>query len=87
MADIFDEIVKERLVMWWDGVELVIDRFLGALAGLVLAEIELGPDDPLRDPPAGAVADVTHDDRYSGGALARSASGRQEGTPWTRPTA
>ena len=40
------------------------------LYGLVLAELELssGATDP--EPPPGAVADVTEDDRFSGGNLA-----------------
>jgi len=49
---------------------LTVDQFAGDLDGLVLAEIELTPDGPYLDPPALAIADVTHDDRFSGGNLA-----------------
>jgi CYTH domain-containing protein len=50
---------------------VVVDEFHGHVAGLVLAETELDPgEDPWTLPIAGA-ADVTADDRFSGGALAR----------------
>jgi hypothetical protein len=49
---------------------LAVDVFEGALAGLVVAEMELGPHETRRDPPPLAVADVTNDDRFSGGMLA-----------------
>ena len=49
---------------------LSVDEFHGPLAGLVLAEIELEADDSLLGLPEGAIADVTHDDRFSGGSLA-----------------
>ena len=49
----------------------VVDDFAGPLAGLVLAEVELDPGEPPMPPPPLAVADVTDDDRFSGGALAR----------------
>jgi hypothetical protein len=49
---------------------LVVDVFEGPLAGLVLAEVELGPDEARRQPPPLVVADVTNDDRFSGGRLA-----------------
>jgi CYTH domain-containing protein len=42
---------------------------------MILAEIELSPDEPrLRRPPL-AVGDVTDDDRFSGGRLATTTSG------------
>lgn len=65
-----DEVHKTR---WrWTGAQhdLVVDEFGGPLIGLVLAEIELGPDEPRRRGPLSAVADVTDDDRFSGGRLA-----------------
>ena len=47
---------------WW------VDEIIGVG---VLAEIELsGPDDAV-DAPPGAVVEVTHDERYCGGAMAR----------------
>ena len=49
---------------------LSVDVFHADLEGLVLAEIELQPDEGLLGSPAGALADVTRDDRFSGGALA-----------------
>jgi CYTH domain-containing protein len=50
--------------------EISVDQFAQALDGLVLAELELSPDEPFLDPPPLAVSDVTHDDRFSGGHLA-----------------
>jgi CYTH domain-containing protein len=49
---------------------LVVDVFEGPLAGLVLAEMELGPDERRVGPPPLMVADVTKDDRFCGGTLA-----------------
>lgn len=66
------EIAKERFVMPWGPADLAVDRFQGRLDGLVLAEAELGPEDGLHELPPFALADVTHDDRYSGGALAHA---------------
>jgi hypothetical protein len=51
---------------------VVVDEFHGHLTGLVLAETELGADDgPLAEVPGVDTIDVTDDDRFSGGALAR----------------
>lgn len=47
-----------------------VDEFGGALGGLVLAEIELAEGEAPSLPPALAAADVTEDDRFSGGRLA-----------------
>jgi CYTH domain-containing protein len=52
------------------GRSIAADEFHGPLAGLVLAEVELGLDDERLAMPPGAIADVTDDDRFSGGALA-----------------
>jgi CYTH domain-containing protein len=49
---------------------LSVDQFDGTLAGLILAEVELSEDDPFLDAPTFSVADVTHEDRFSGGHLA-----------------
>ena len=56
----------------WRGADRVlsVDEFHGRLTGLVLAEIELEADDSLLGLPEGAIAEVTHDDRFSGGSLA-----------------
>ena len=47
-----------------------VDQFGGSLNGLVLAEREFSPEEAVSDPPPLAVADVTEDDRFSGGRLA-----------------
>jgi CYTH domain-containing protein len=50
-----------------------VDVFEGPLAGIVLAEVECADDDLFADvaTPPGALADVSRDDRFSGGSLAR----------------
>jgi len=64
-------VVKTRRHWPVGAVTLSVDEFSGSLSGLVLAELEL----PLRatdpKPPPGAVANVTEDDRFSGGHLAQ----------------
>ena len=52
------------------GRSFSVDVFDRPLEGLVLAEIELEPEDVLLGLLEGAVADVTGDDQFSGGALA-----------------
>ena len=49
-----------------------VDRFLGPLAGLALAEIEWPDDVGLRGlpPPPGTIREVSDDPRYEGGTLA-----------------
>jgi len=47
-----------------------VDVFGGHLDGLILAEAELPEDGAYLPHPAGAIADVTHVDRFSGGSLA-----------------
>ena len=68
------ELHKTRLKVTTGGRVFGVDQFRGRHEGLVLAEIELGPDDELvsmLDFDGVEVAvDVTHDDRYSGGSLA-----------------
>ena len=51
---------------------LAVDAFSGALDGLVLAEVEVRSLDEVLDLPAWIGAEVTHDDRFSGGRLARA---------------
>ncbi len=53
---------------------VVVDEFHGHLTGLVLAETELHPDDDLWTLPVAGAADVTADDRFSGGFLANLAA-------------
>ena len=62
---------KTRWHWAWADRRLSVDIFHADLEGLVLAERELQPDEALLAPPVGALADVTRDDRFSGGALAR----------------
>lgn len=50
---------------------LSVDRFEGNLEGLILAEVELRDDDALLPAPGLAIADVTDEDRFSGGRLAQ----------------
>lgn len=50
--------------------QIIVDEFHGHLAGLVLAEIELAPGEPLGALPGVPAVDVTLDDRFSGGHLA-----------------
>ena len=51
---------------------MVVDEFGGPLTGLVLAEVELEPDEARRSWPSFTLADVTDEDRFSGGALSRT---------------
>jgi CYTH domain-containing protein len=61
---------KTRWHWEFSGRSLAADDFHGPLSGLVVAEVELGPDDERLAMPPGGIADVTDDDRFSGGALA-----------------
>ena len=64
-----------RKTRWrWPGAEprMAVDEFQGPLAGLVLAEVELGPDERRLGHPPLSVADVTDDDRFSGGTLSET---------------
>ncbi len=56
-----------------DGVTVSVDRFEGALSGLILAEAEFETADALQTFPTPdfAVREVTDDPRYNGGALIR----------------
>jgi CYTH domain-containing protein len=63
------EIRKTRW-RWASQRQMVVDEFSGALVGLVLAEIELEPGETRRPGPPSAMAEVTDDDRFSGGTLA-----------------
>lgn len=66
------ELRKTRLQLADGGRTFAVDVFHGSLAGLILAETELDEAEPLLPRPVFAIADVTHDDRYSGGALAQA---------------
>ena len=63
-------IEKVRHILIHDGHEWSVDVFAGALAGLVLAEIELSAPDQAFSSPAWLGAEVTDDLRYRNAALA-----------------
>lgn len=85
------ELRKTRWRMLVEGRRGAVDRFEGRLEGLVLVEVELDPDEPRLPRPAFAGADVTDDDRFSGGYLAHAAADeverllREAATPATHP--
>jgi CYTH domain-containing protein len=62
------ELRKTRRSLLFDGRTFAIDEF--ATLGLILAEVELDADEDRLPVPPFADADVTDDDRYSGGSLA-----------------
>lgn len=64
------ELHKSRSHVTWAEKSVAVDEFLGRLAGLVLAEVELPPGEVHLPLPPWADRDVTSDDRFSGGALA-----------------
>jgi CYTH domain-containing protein len=66
------ELRKTRWHVAEDGCDIAVDVFEGRLLGLVLAETELNDGEPRRSAPSFAAADVTDDDRFSGGALAHA---------------
>ncbi len=66
----FAELRKTRRTLSIGTHIFAIDEFHGRHHGLVLGETELGDGAPLLALPSFAQHDVTHDDRYSGGALA-----------------
>ena len=70
------EIIKTRW-QWSPGERsLAVDEFRGPLAGLIMAEVELQPGvSRLPNPPL-VVADVTDDDRFSGGILSGTTAAR-----------
>ena len=61
---------KTRSRAHWADRSLAVDRFHGRHDGLVLSEVELAPNEPFLPAPPWAHGDVTHDDKFSGGALA-----------------
>ena len=78
------ELRKTRRRMAWDGRQVAIDEFHGRLHRLVLAECELEAGEPYLSVPPFALSDVTSDDRYSGGALARASAADVERLITTR---
>lgn len=65
---------KERQICPVGGTRFVVDVFSGSLAGLRLAEVELDDLTAALELPAWLGEEVTHDDRYSGGRLARTSA-------------
>jgi len=61
---------KTRTVVEVDGTEFEVDRFLGELDGLFLAEVELSDPDAAFARPDWLGAEITGDKRFSNAALA-----------------
>ncbi len=69
----FAEVRKTRYSLEAGGTQYAVDVFEGRLEGLVLAESDFGEDTVHEPPPlAGVIAEVTTDNRFSGGTLART---------------
>ncbi len=64
-------LAKRRRLWHEDGQVFAVDEFQGVLDGLRLAEVEVHDLDTTLTPPSWTGREVTHDDRFSGGALAR----------------
>ena len=71
----FAELRKVRWRMSTGERTFAVDEFRGRHEGLVLAETELDEGAVLLPIPVFALIDVTHDDRFSGGALAFATDG------------
>jgi adenylate cyclase len=67
-------IEKVRNVVPWEGFEIEVDVFAGALEGLVMAEMELGDAKEWPRLPAWLGREVTGDPAYQNAALARAAA-------------
>ncbi len=65
-----DQLHKTRWTWEFSGRSLAADEFHGNLEGLILAEVELEVSEDFLTTPPSATADVTADNRFSGGALA-----------------
>jgi len=82
VAQALFEAAEERVVekVRWRLGPWELDRFLGALEGLALMEIELeSEDDPIPEPPEGVqvLREVTDDKRFVSGRLARMPKKKQ----------
>ncbi len=64
------ELHKTRWHVMHEKRRIAVDEFHGRLRGLVLAEVELQPEEERLALPSFATEDVTNDDRFSGGSLA-----------------
>jgi CYTH domain-containing protein len=70
-----NQLEKKRSFFELGEFTLVVDQFTGELEGLVLAEIDIGSTGVMPDLlPFDTVAEVTHDERFTGGALANSSA-------------
>ncbi len=69
-----DALAKTRTLQAWQTLRLAVDVFAGPLTGLVLAEVDLGEAGllPAAEPPLAWLAEVTNDERFTGGHLART---------------
>ncbi len=70
-------IEKRRHVLDLDGIEWVVDEFDGALAGLVLAEVELDSAEQQVALPDWLGREVTDDPRYLNASLAKNGLPRE----------
>ena len=71
-----DILVKRRAwVPVQGGGRIAVDRFEGLLAGLILAEVELADAGTPFDPPPWVLAEVSTDERFTGGRLATTTRG------------
>lgn len=64
------QVHKTRRACVAEGTRFAVDEFHGPLTGLVMAEVEVGSLDAALPRPDWLGAEVTHDDRFSGGSLA-----------------
>ena len=70
-----DTLEKTRHLVDADGATVAVDCFHGVLAGLVLAEVDLGVVGSMPSSvPVDPVSEVTDDERFTGGALAVTTS-------------
>lgn len=72
-----DVLAKTRTLHPWQGLTVAVDVFAGPLSGLVLAEVDLADAGvlPASGLPLPWLAEVTDDERFTGGHLARTSSG------------
>ncbi len=71
-----DGLAKTRTLHAWHGHAVAVDVFAGPLNGLILAEVDLGDAGvpPTSRSPVAWIADVTDDERFTGGHLARTSA-------------
>lgn len=69
-----DVLVKIHYSLHAGGRHVIVNKFEGNLEGLVLLEADCGSEDEMAayTPPDFVVREVSHDDRFSGGRLART---------------